>query len=169
MTRPPDLVRHIGNRFVTVRGMPSRGRKGAALTFPLRKATRRGALLPLFALALAPVFAQSDVQKSAENWLGFVDIGKYAESWTEASAYARRRVPEKKWVDALTRSRSPIGDVKSRRAIKIKKTRSLPGAPDGEYTVVQFRSSFQNRASAVETLTLMKDGGQWRLVGYFIH
>jgi hypothetical protein len=129
---------------------------------------RRFALLPLFALTLAPAFAQSDAQKSAENWLGFIDIGKYAESWTETSAYFRSRVPQKKWVDALTSSRLPIGEVRSRRAIKVTETRSLPGAPDGQYTVIQFLSSFQNKAKALETLTLMKDGGQWRPAGYFI-
>jgi Protein of unknown function (DUF4019) len=148
--------------------MPSRDCQGTVLTSPLRKATRRGALLPLFALTLAPVFAQSDAQKSAENWLGFIDNRRYAESWTEASAYLRRRVSQKKWVDALSSTRSPIGEVKSRKAIRVTKRRSLPGAPDGEYTVIQFLSSFQNKASAVETLTLMKDGGQWRPAGYFI-
>lgn len=134
----------------------------------LRELLKRFALLPLLAVTFAPVFAQSDAQRSAENWLGFIDNRKYAESWTEASAYFRGRVARQQWVDMVKSVREPIGALKSRKAIKVTTSTSLPGAPDGEYTVIQFQSSFQNKASAVETLTLMKDGGQWRPAGYYI-
>jgi hypothetical protein len=46
---------------------------------------------------------------------------------------------------------------------------SLPGAPDGEYVVIQFETSFENKNDAVETVTPMKDeDGKWRVSGYFI-
>ncbi|MBM4320898.1 MAG: DUF4019 domain-containing protein, partial [Deltaproteobacteria bacterium] len=45
---------------------------------------------------------------------------------------------------------------------------SLPGAPDGEYVVIQFESSFENKRSAIETITPMLDSGKWRVSGYFI-
>ena len=46
---------------------------------------------------------------------------------------------------------------------------SLRGAPDGEYVVFQFKSSIGNKASALETVTAMKDPDDtWRLAGYFI-
>ncbi|HEV2199773.1 MAG TPA: DUF4019 domain-containing protein [Bryobacteraceae bacterium] len=129
---------------------------------------RRLAPSVLLALTLGPVFAQSDAQKHAESWLSLVDNRQYAESWTEASAYFRARVARQQWVDMVKSVREPIGALKSRKTLKITTATSLPGAPDGEYTVIQFQSSFQNKASAVETLTLMKDGGQWRPAGYFI-
>jgi hypothetical protein len=45
----------------------------------------------------------------------------------------------------------------------------LPGAPDGEYAVIQFETSFANKKSAIETVTPMKDpDGKWRVSGYFI-
>jgi Protein of unknown function (DUF4019) len=31
-----------------------------------------------------------------------------------------------------------------------------------------FQTSFQNKASAAEQLTVMADGDQWRAAGYFI-
>jgi hypothetical protein len=35
--------------------------------------------------------------------------------------------------------------------------------------VIQFRASFENKKSAVETVTPMKDeDGQWRVSGYFM-
>jgi hypothetical protein len=46
---------------------------------------------------------------------------------------------------------------------------NLPGAPAGQYVVMQFDSSFANKHSAVETVTFMlEEGGQWRAAGYFI-
>ena len=45
----------------------------------------------------------------------------------------------------------------------------MPGAPDGRYVVVQYDTVFENKASAVETVTPMADpDGVWRVAGYFI-
>ena len=35
----------------------------------------------------------------------------------------------------------------------------LPGAPDGEYVVIQFETSFEKKKSSVETITPMKEKG----------
>jgi len=44
-----------------------------------------------------------------------------------------------------------------------------PGAPDGEYVVIQYDSSFENKTEAVETVTPMLDpDGVWRVSGYYI-
>ena len=46
---------------------------------------------------------------------------------------------------------------------------SLPGAPDGEYVVLQFDTSFANKKEAVETVTPMLDkDGKWKVSGYYI-
>jgi hypothetical protein len=42
------------------------------------------------------------------------------------------------------------------------------GVPDGNYAIVQFRSAFQNKAAATETVSLMLDNGKWKVAGYFI-
>ena len=47
-------------------------------------------------------------------------------------------------------------------------TTSLPGAPDGEYVVLQYESEFQRKKYAIETVTPMLDDGQWRVSGYYI-
>ena len=46
---------------------------------------------------------------------------------------------------------------------------SLPGAPDGEYVVIQYKTSFVNKKDAIETITPMLDkDGKWRVSGYYI-
>ncbi len=65
--------------------------------------------------------------------------------------------------------RSPLGRVVSRELISRTYTQSLPGAPDGEYVLIQFATSFENKKSAIETITpMLDDDGEWRVSGYFI-
>ena len=46
---------------------------------------------------------------------------------------------------------------------------SLPGVPDGEYVVIQFETSFENKKSAIETVTpMLEKDGKWRVSGYYI-
>jgi hypothetical protein len=69
----------------------------------------------------------------------------------------------------VVNARGPLGTLKSRTLMSATFKNTLPSAPDGEYVVVQFASSFENRASAIETVTPMKDAdGTWRVSGYYI-
>jgi hypothetical protein len=129
---------------------------------------RSVSLLLLLAMLLLAAPANDQAAPSALAWLGFVDSGKYADSWTEASSYFRMRVPQEQWVGMVRGVRGPLGALVSRKPPSIKFAKTLPGAPDGNYAVLTFQTSFQNKASAVETLTLMADGEKWRAAGYFI-
>jgi hypothetical protein len=65
--------------------------------------------------------------------------------------------------------REPLGKTVSRTVKSMQYTTTLPGAPDGEYVVIQFDSSFTNKKTAVETITPMLDkDGMWRVSGYYI-
>jgi hypothetical protein len=50
----------------------------------------------------------------------------------------------------------------------ITRSKSLPGAPDGDYEVVQFQTSFANKAIATETVVLSHEASGWKVDGYFI-
>lgn len=120
-------------------------------------------------LSFAAAKPEEAAQKSAEQWLSLVDGGKFTESWTTAAAYFRAAITQEQWVRALETTRKPLGELVSRKLKSAKYTQSLPGAPDGEYVVLQFDTSFTSKKTAVETITptLDKDG-QWRVSGYFI-
>jgi hypothetical protein len=69
----------------------------------------------------------------------------------------------------LQASRAPLGKLISRNIKSAVYKTSLPGAPDGQYVVIQFESSFEHKKSAIETVTpSLGDDGQWRASGYFI-
>jgi hypothetical protein len=106
---------------------------------------------------------------AAQKWLSMVDEGKYAESWKEAAEYFRSAVKQSQWEQSLQAVRKPLGKLVTRTVKSRSYMTSLPGAPDGEYVVIQFETSFENKKSAVETVTPMLDKeGNWRVSGYFI-
>ncbi|MGC4121101.1 MAG: DUF4019 domain-containing protein [Myxococcales bacterium] len=106
---------------------------------------------------------------AAEAWLKLVDYGKYAGSWKEAATFFKGAMKSEQWEQALTGVRKPLGKVGSRKVKTTKYLTSVPGAPDGEYVVIEFDTSFAEKKAAVETVTPMMDkDGKWRVSGYFI-
>jgi hypothetical protein len=118
------------------------------------------------------VLAQSpeDLATSkAKSWLALVDDGKYEDSWKATSSYFKNAVTKEQWVNSMNAYRKPLGNIMIRKVESKHYTTSLPGAPDGEYVVIQCKTSFTNKKSSVETITPMKDkDGKWRVSGYYI-
>lgn len=108
-------------------------------------------------------------QASAESWLALVDGQHYVESWQAAAAFFRNAVSAERWQEAAQTARGPLGSLRSRAIKSVTSTRTLPGAPDGEYVVFQFNTAFDRKAAAVETVTMVRESdGNWRVVGYFV-
>ena len=130
-------------------------------------------LLLTCAVGIFTATAQADEKTdaavaTAKQWLALVDAKEYKKSWEEAAPFFKERVSEKDWGKMIHLARGPFGDVKSRELKGAKYTTSLPGAPDGEYVVIQFNTGFANKADSVETITPMMADGNWKVSGYFI-
>ncbi|MBZ5627236.1 MAG: DUF4019 domain-containing protein [Acidobacteriia bacterium] len=125
-----------------------------------------GMSLALSAMAQSKVKA---AEGAADGWLKVVDSGNYAQSWDDAATYFKAAVSKEDWKKMLGATRTPLGKVVSRELLSAKYTTQLPGAPDGEYVVIQYESSFEHKKAGVETVTAMLDkDGRWRVGGYFI-
>lgn len=121
------------------------------------------------ALSFGAEKPEAEAQKAAEQWLALVDGGKYAESWDTAAAYFKGAVSKDQWQSSMVALRKPLGDLVSRKLKTAKYSKTLPGAPDGEYVVLEFDTSFANKKTATETVTpLLDKDGKWRVSGYFI-
>jgi hypothetical protein len=113
--------------------------------------------------------AVGKAQLEASRWVALADAGQFAASWDQAAKSFQAAIERPKWESAVQAARAPLGAVKSRKLKSAVFTTSLPGAPDGEYVVVQYDTQFENKSAAVETVTPMKDkDGTWRVSGYFI-
>jgi hypothetical protein len=120
-----------------------------------------------------PLFATQDKEKTAieatEAWLSLVDEGWYLRSWSEGATYFKNAVSQGQWMQSMAAFRKPLGKTLSRKLTSARYTTTLPGAPDGEYVVIQYQASFENKLSAIETVTPMLDeDGSWKVSGYYI-
>jgi hypothetical protein len=129
----------------------------------------------LAVLLLLPVnvsFAVADENKpatdAARQWVSLIDQGQYAESWEKASELFRESIAKPDWEESLKMVRAPLGAVVSREVKNTARVTSLPGAPEGFYVIAEFDTSFQNKAGAIETITMSRQDNKWLVGGYYI-
>lgn len=113
--------------------------------------------------------AEDTAQAAAEAWLKVVDEGNYGASWDQAAKLFKGAITKQQWERTAAGARGPLGKLVSRKLKSRDYREKLPGVPDGKYVVIQFDTVFENKSSAVETVTPMLDpDGVWRVSGYYI-
>ena len=128
------------------------------------------------ALFVAPVRAADTpeglAEKAAQSFLMLTDAGDGVASADQAAKPINGEVTKEqkeRWARLLADYRVPLGKVISRKVTSRQYSEKVPGAPDGKYVTIQYETVFENKASAVETITPMLDpDGIWRVSGYFI-
>jgi hypothetical protein len=106
---------------------------------------------------------------AAQAWLAEIDAGNYAQSWTDAAEYFQGAITQDKWMAALESVRKPLGKMAVRTLDSEETKTELPGAPDGKYIVMQFKTAYAEKSSATETVTVEQDkDGHWKADGYYI-
>lgn len=106
----------------------------------------------------------------AAAWLDLVDDMAHKDSWTAADLLFKEAVTPDQWHRILSGLRAALGPIKDRVLFHDAFIQSLPGLPAGDYLVLRFISTFQNRQDAMETLTLVRreqDG--WQVAGFFVN
>jgi len=137
-------------------------------------------ILGLLAFAALPQLAQTEpspapspaadhaapnpeVVDAASRFLGLIDQGRWNDSYQATVASFRKANSLKVWTDVSEQVRAPLGAVQSRTLIS---QENLPAPPNG-LQLVKFRTRFAN-GERVETVTLDREGGEWRVVGVMI-
>jgi len=133
-----------------------------------------GIIVAGFMFTAAPAPAQdadkvTKAEAAALAWLALTDAGDYPRSWDQAAGYFQASISKPNWIHAVGNVRQPLGRLISRKVRSAKYTRSLPGAPDGEYVIIQYDTQFETKDGAIETVTpLLEKDGSWKVSGYFI-
>jgi len=121
------------------------------------------------AFASAESDAEADAFEAAQIWLQLVDEGRYSESWDSAAISFQTSVGQQEWENLLKVVRAPLGKVIARAMTSTEYKKSLPGAPDGEYVVIQYKTAFETKTAAVETVIPKREfDGRWGISGYYI-
>jgi hypothetical protein len=119
--------------------------------------------------ALAQDPRASAAQKAALSWLALADAGNSTGSWQAAGKLFQNAITSDQWGDALKKVRPPLGAAVERSMLSTQFTTTFQGAPDGEYALLVFRTSFANKTDSRETVTLVREpDGVWRVIGYYI-
>ena len=105
--------------------------------------------------------AETATVQAAHQWLALVDKGDWNGSWNATGQAFKSLNTSERWADVSRSVRTPLGAVVSRALIG---EENVPAPPYG-YQVVKFRTSYANKAGAIETLSLVREGGEWRVVG----
>lgn len=108
--------------------------------------------------------ATSSAAEAARQWLGLLDQRRWDETYRGTSASFRKLNTAEVWAAVSEEARTPLGAMISRTFVS---QENLPAPPDG-YEVVKFRTRFANRASAIETVSLRREDGGWRVAGVMI-
>ena len=108
-----------------------------------------GAILAGLLLAAGSPAAGGESETAAvaasDEWLAIVDAGKYGESWDAAAALFRQALTRPQWEAAVAKVRAPLGTVVTRKLVSSELTTKLPGAPPGEYVVIQYDDELRER------------------------
>ncbi len=121
-------------------------------------------LMPFSAMSCE---APTPAEKAGESWLALVDTKQYSESWLAASFEFQKLIGQANWADAVGPMRERLGKVINRKIGNVTRTNTLPGLPDGEFTIIEYHTMFANK-TATETLTMILDKDTPKVGGYFI-
>lgn len=115
------------------------------------------------AATLAAAGAESD------RWLELIDHGKYAETWVAAAVVLQESVPQQEWIADLAARQPKLGRTIMRERRSENYSKTLRGAPTGDYVIVTYLTKFEKTPLVEETLAVAKDAiGQWHVAGYDI-
>ena len=113
----------------------------------------------------APAAAiESDVVRSAREWLHLGDEGRWNDGWAATGESFRKLNTSERWAAVADKVRTPLGAVITRTALS---QESVPAPPAG-VEMVKFRTNFANKADVIETVTLVREGGAWKVVGIYL-
>lgn len=107
---------------------------------------------------------ESDVVRAAREWLELGDQQRWNDGYLATAASFRQLNTARQWADAAGRVRSPLGALVSRTSLS---QESVPAPPAG-VEVVKFRTTFANKADVTETVSLVREGSSWKVVGIYV-
>jgi len=107
---------------------------------------------------------ESAVVRSARDWLVLGDQSRWKDGWLATATSFRKLNTAERWAEVAEKARVPLGAVVSRTALS---QESVPAPPDG-VEVVKFRTSFANKADVIETVSLAREGSDWKVVGIYL-
>lgn len=105
------------------------------------------------------------VLEAAQSWLAALDSGNYEETWNQSATVFRiGNGTSANWAEAASQLRGPLGRVVSRKLKEMQPTNLQEGAA----YALAFDTTFEARRGSTEEVTIILDGGFWKVAGYMV-
>lgn len=105
--------------------------------------------------------------ESGQACLTLLDSGSYSKAWEGVAATMQSTMSQTDFDKGMQSIRAPLGKIVSRDLKSQKHKTRLPGLPDGDYWVVSYNTTFENKPNVAETLVLaLGQDGSWKVAGY---
>ena len=145
--------------------MPRAAITGGLLVMSLVLATLALGLLP--GTAEEPVVTmemqEKEAQAVAREWMELLDAEDWAESYARTASAFREANTLEMWTSVSQEVRANLGTPISRHLLGADDVPSPQG-----YRVVRFRAQYSNNADAQETLSLVREDGEWKVAGIYV-
>ncbi len=169
-----ESIATLKRRILMIRHYPTKSSRGFLATAVVFILAALLAYSPTMATAdESEDAAKKDALAGMQTWLGEMDSGDYAKSWTDSAKTFRDAVTSEKWVTLSNNVRKPLGKLIERKFASaafqhgILSTNS--DADKNEYVIAQYDTAFENMKYTREMVTFVKESdGVWRAVGYYI-
>ena len=112
--------------------------------------------------------SSSESAASARDWLALIDGKHWEQSWAAAGTEFKAHISAAEWATRAEPVVQMFGSATSRSLTSVIKATQIPGAPEGQYEVLQFTTNFEKKPSSIETVTLAHEPSGWKVDGYFI-
>lgn len=103
---------------------------------------------------------------ASQNWVELLDKERYHDTWDQASNIMKMTITKDEWNKAMSKTRKPLGSVKTREVVDQRTAVNPKNLPAGDYMVMVYKTSFAHKASAYELVTLYLQNGQWKVLTY---
>ena len=132
---------------------------------------RTSITIAFFLLTVAVVWpaaapSDEDARATAVQWLALLDSGQYVTAYKKQPPRILTYGHEDQWLSWMRSRRAPFGRAKTRAFSRVRHSHTLNGAPDGNYEFIEFKSSFERKATCLEVVTLTSETGRWQVSGY---
>jgi hypothetical protein len=97
------------------------------------------------------------------DWLALVDARNWQACYVATAASFRKVNTLSNWQGAAEGVHAKLGPAQSRELLS-----DFDTPPSNEVRAVRFRTMFANNRRKTDTLSINREGGQWRVAGIYV-
>jgi len=129
-------------------------------------------LLMVLTLISLPAWAaptgEQQALASATSFLKLVDTRQYSKAYLSFSKLTQKAATPDAFVNNMKSVQDQIGDPTSRKVLAKNFVHEVPGAPRGDYWIIDYDTNFSKKGPSVERVTAVLEGKSWKIGGYLL-